>query len=139
VDGKGLTLYQLDTDSATVVTCESQCAATWPPLIVKGAPVAGAGIDATLLSTVNGANGKQVTYAGHPLYTFSGDQGPGQVNGFGSGGVWWVLGADGAKIAPPPPPPETQARSVPTSPPTAAPEPPPPPPPPSMPAPSYGY
>jgi predicted lipoprotein with Yx(FWY)xxD motif len=139
VDGKGLTLYQLDADSATAVTCESQCAATWPPLVVKGTPVAGEGIDASLLSTIDGPNGKQATYAGHPLYTFSGDQAPGQVNGFGTGGVWWVLGADGAKIAPPPPPPDTQARSAPTSPPTAAPEPPPPPPPPSMPAPLYGY
>ncbi|HEY8217561.1 MAG TPA: hypothetical protein VIH82_10525 [Acidimicrobiia bacterium] len=140
VDENGLTLYQLDTDTATAVTCTGACATTWPPLTVKGAPVAGAGADPALLSTLDTASGKQVTYAGHPLYRFSGDQSAGQTNGFGVGGVWWVLAADGTKVAPPPPPPATQAQvaPAPTSPPTQAP-PPPPPPPPSMGSPGYSY
>lgn len=137
VDENGFTLYQLDTDTATAVSCNAECATTWPPLSVKSAPVAGPGVDPSLLSTLN-TGARQVTYAGHPLYRFSGDQAAGQTNGFGVGGIWWVLAADGVKIAPPPPP-DTQPRVVapPTPPPT---EPAPaPPPPPSSPAPSYGY
>jgi len=35
-----------------------------------------------------------VVYDGHPLYYFSGDSGPGQVNGQGSDGFgaqWWLV------------------------------------------------
>jgi predicted lipoprotein with Yx(FWY)xxD motif len=140
VDANGLTLYQFDNDTATAVACTGQCATTWPPLTVKGTPVAGAGVDANLLATIDNGTAEQVTYAGHPLYLFSGDQAAGQTNGFGSGGVWWVLAADGTKITPPPPP-DTQPRVAPaqTSPPTEAPPPPPPPPPPATMLPGYGY
>jgi predicted lipoprotein with Yx(FWY)xxD motif len=36
------------------------------------------------------ANGSQVEYNGHPLYTFSGDTAPGQTNGEGLFGMWFV-------------------------------------------------
>ena len=139
VDENGFTLYLLDTDTATTISCTAECATTWPPVTVDGAPVAGPGVDPSLLATLATATAEQVTYAGHPLYRFSGDQAAGQTNGFGVGGIWWVLAADGTKVAPPPPP-ETQPRVVtpPTSPPTEPP-PAPPPPPPSSPPPSYGY
>ncbi len=42
-----------------------------------------------------------MTYAGHPLYYFSGDQAAGDVNGKGSDGFgakWWPVAADGAAI-----------------------------------------
>jgi predicted lipoprotein with Yx(FWY)xxD motif len=141
VDENGMTLYQLDTDTATMVTCTDQCARAWPPLTITATPIAGAGVNASLLSTVATPTGKQITYAGHPLYRFSGDQAAGQTNGFGTGGVWWVLAPDGSKIVPPAPP-TTQmpAAAAPTSPPTEAPTAPPPPP--SAPAPTmggYGY
>jgi predicted lipoprotein with Yx(FWY)xxD motif len=146
VDEDGFTLYLLDTDTATTISCTGECATTWPPLTVTSAPVAGPGVDSSLLSTLGTSARKHVTYAGHPLYRFSGDQAAGQTNGFGVGGIWWVLAADGTKITPPPPPPpETQPRVVapPTSPPAEQPPapapPPPPPPPPSSPSPSYGY
>jgi predicted lipoprotein with Yx(FWY)xxD motif len=136
VDENGFTLYVLDTDTATSSSCAAACATTWPPLEVTSAPVAGAGVDPALLSTLASSASKQVTYAGHPLYRFSGDDAPGQTNGFGVGGVWWAIAPDGTKIAPPPPP-ATQPPVVaaPTSPPTEPPPAPPPPPPP----PSYGY
>lgn len=99
VNGDGATLYQRDSDSPTQVTCTGACANTWPPAIVTGAPVGGAGLDASKLGTVNGPNGVQATYAGHPLYRFSQDASPGDTNGQGfAGGTWWVLGADGNKI-----------------------------------------
>jgi predicted lipoprotein with Yx(FWY)xxD motif len=139
VDQNGFTLYLLDTDTATTISCTAACATTWPPLTVKSAPLAGPGVNASLLSTLATPAGKHVTYAGHPLYHFSGDQAAGQTNGFGVGGIWWVLAADGTKITPPPPP-DTQPRVVapPMAPPTGPP-PAPPPAPPSSPPPSYGY
>jgi predicted lipoprotein with Yx(FWY)xxD motif len=40
------------------------------------------------------ANGEQVAYNGHPLSTYSGDSEPGQTNGQGFGGVWFVVTTD---------------------------------------------
>jgi predicted lipoprotein with Yx(FWY)xxD motif len=37
------------------------------------------------------ANGMQVEYNGHPLYTFSGDSASGQTTGEGFGGIWHVV------------------------------------------------
>ena len=99
VNGDGATLYQRDSDTATQVTCTGGCATVWPPAIVTGTPLAGVGIDASKLGTVNGPNGLQATYGGHPLYRFSQDTNPGDTNGQGfAGGTWWVIGADGNKI-----------------------------------------
>jgi hypothetical protein len=39
---------------------------------------------------LNDANGSQVAYNGHPLYTYSGDSAPGQANGEGFGNIWFV-------------------------------------------------
>jgi predicted lipoprotein with Yx(FWY)xxD motif len=43
------------------------------------------------LTVVADANGNQVEYNGHPLYTYAGDTGPGQTTGEGAGGVWHVV------------------------------------------------
>ena len=43
----------------------------------------------------------QVTYAGHPLYTYVGDTSKGAVKGQGldvDGGLWWVVAPDGSRI-----------------------------------------
>jgi predicted lipoprotein with Yx(FWY)xxD motif len=50
------------------------------------------------LSVLQGANGAQVEYNGHPLYTFVGDSAPGQTNGQGKGGVWFVVTPDIAAL-----------------------------------------
>jgi predicted lipoprotein with Yx(FWY)xxD motif len=107
VDENGFTLYLFDNDTAGTVTCTGSCAGTWPPVTVRGTPVAGTGIDPDLLATADTGATAHVTYAGHPLYRFSGDVAAGETNGFGVGGVWWVVAADGTKVAPPPPPPTT--------------------------------
>jgi predicted lipoprotein with Yx(FWY)xxD motif len=42
-----------------------------------------------------------VTYNGHPLYYYAGDQKPGDIKGQGLnqfGAAWYVLGANGNKI-----------------------------------------
>ena len=59
----------------------------------------GDGVDASLLGTVaHPGAGTQVTYNGWPLYLFSGDSDPGDTNGQGQGGVWFVLDPTGNAI-----------------------------------------
>jgi predicted lipoprotein with Yx(FWY)xxD motif len=102
VDAKGQTLYLWDADHGSMSTCNGACAADWPPLTTKSAPKAGSGVKASLLGTTKRADGTQeVTYAGHPLYTFAGDTTPGQTTGQGSaafGAPWWVVTPAGKAI-----------------------------------------
>jgi predicted lipoprotein with Yx(FWY)xxD motif len=97
----GLTLYRFDPDTATTSACTGGCATAWPPVI--GKPVAGTGVTASDLGTITRSDGTiQATYQGHPLYTYSGDTGPGQTSGNGVGGTWHVvLAAEGANGAAP--------------------------------------
>lgn len=100
---KGRALYMWRADKARTSACYGQCATYWPPLLTSSArPRGGAGIQASLLGTTRRKDGKlQVTYAGHPLYTFAGDSAAGQANGEGSNGFgakWYVLAPSGAVI-----------------------------------------
>ncbi len=89
-ESNGDTLYYLTKDSATDVTCTGTCAGIWPPLLLaSGQPTASSSLP-DALTVVSGGNGRQVEYAGHPLYRYSGDTGPGQSNGEGFNGVWFV-------------------------------------------------
>lgn len=90
-NAQGLTLYYLTADTATTAACAGTCAGIWPPLLFTGtgsptsaSPLSGA------LSAVTDANGHQVEYNGHPLYTYSKDTAPGQTNGEGFKGKWFV-------------------------------------------------
>ena len=59
----------------------------------------GRDVDASLLGTAeHPAAGTQVTYNGWPLYFFAGDASPGDTNGEGQGGVWYVLDPTGNAI-----------------------------------------
>ena len=59
----------------------------WPALLTKGAPIAGPGVNRSLLGTVtrtdvlSGESVQQVTYAGLPLYRFFLDETPGETDG----------------------------------------------------------
>jgi predicted lipoprotein with Yx(FWY)xxD motif len=101
-DAKGRTLYLWDADHGAMSTCNGECAQDWPPLTTKAAPKAGAGVKASLLGTSTRSDGtKEVTYAGHPLYYYAGDTGPGQTTGQGSaafGAPWWVVTPAGKAI-----------------------------------------
>lgn len=105
VNGKGATLYLFQADKTSKSTCNGACAKQWPPLTVSGKPTAGSGVDSAKLSTSTRSDGShQVTYNGHPLYTFSGDTKAGQTNGQGLnafGATWYVLGTDGKQITKP--------------------------------------
>jgi predicted lipoprotein with Yx(FWY)xxD motif len=90
-DTRGMTLYYFAADSATKSACSSSCAQMWPPQLFTGS--GGPTSSTTLagkLSVQTDANGNQVEYNGHPLYTFSGDTAPGQTNGEGLFGAWFV-------------------------------------------------
>lgn len=103
VAANGKTLYRYTKDSKGVNRCtaDKACAPYWPQLLVKATakPVAGAGIKAALLGTIKAAHGmRQVTYAGFPLYYFSGDKAAGQMNGQGFQNQWYVVNTKGAFV-----------------------------------------
>ena len=100
VDRGGSTLYALTDDVDGVSTCVGRCAATWPPAAPAGAmPSVADGIVPSGVTVTTRADGSaQLTLGGSPLYTFSGDARPGDTNGQGSGGVWFVIAADGQLI-----------------------------------------
>jgi predicted lipoprotein with Yx(FWY)xxD motif len=99
VTGEGRTLYLYMKDRGTQSACSRRCMQVWPPATVSGAPVAGPGVAAAKLTTTKGTeNGRQLVYNGHPLYTLSADVRPGQINGEGFLGTWFVVSAEGKRI-----------------------------------------
>jgi predicted lipoprotein with Yx(FWY)xxD motif len=103
VDGRGRTLYLFGRDRLGKSACLGKCAAFWPPLIASRKPAATAGAKASLLGTTRRPDGRlQVTYNGHPLYTFVKDVRKGQTNGEeldAFGAEWYALSATGSKVA----------------------------------------
>jgi predicted lipoprotein with Yx(FWY)xxD motif len=104
VDGRGRTLYLFEKDRNGSSACDSACAKFWPPLTSQATPRAGKGVQQSMLRLARRHNGlRQVTYAGHPLYTFVGDKSSGQTTGEGLnkfGADWYVLAATGQKVEP---------------------------------------
>jgi predicted lipoprotein with Yx(FWY)xxD motif len=92
VDSKGFTLYDFHKDKGTKSSCYGACAGVWPPLTTEGTAQAEGGAMASKLGTTKRSDGTiQVTYAGHPLYTYTADTKPGDVTGndFSSYGAQW--------------------------------------------------
>ncbi len=101
VNAAGMTLYHYTPDKHGTVKCTAACAKFWPPLVVaRGTkPKAGAGVSAAKLSTLKRPDGTtQVTYAGFPLYRYSGDAKPGDVKGQGFQGVWHAVTPAGTLV-----------------------------------------
>ncbi|MEU8630594.1 SCO0930 family lipoprotein [Amycolatopsis sp. NPDC048633] len=100
VDQNGMTLYlfQKDTKKAKTSACNGDCAKTWPAVLSNG-KVELQGIDSKLLGSIKRADGtEQVTIGGWPVYTFSKDTKPGDANGNGVNGTWFVIEPAGCKI-----------------------------------------
>jgi predicted lipoprotein with Yx(FWY)xxD motif len=99
VGGNGRTLYMFSADKKGKSACSTTCAAVWIPLTTHGAPRAAGGAKAGDLGTIKRTGGaKQVTYKGHPLYSYVADTAPGQVTGQGLneyGGWWYAVTAAG--------------------------------------------
>ncbi len=104
VNSRGFTVYAFSRDGRGEDRCVaiSGCTAVWPPLTTHGSVRAGAGVQASLLGTISlGGGTRQVTYAGHPLYTYAADSGPGQTDYVGAsqfGGVWPALQSSGRLV-----------------------------------------
>ena len=116
-DEAGCSLYVLTSDQAHALTsapfaCSDNTnptgwpcdAVLWPALLTKGAPIAGPGVNPTLLGTVTrtdvpiGGPVNQVTYAGLPLYRFFLDESPGEREGANlfdpitsPAGIWYLV------------------------------------------------
>jgi predicted lipoprotein with Yx(FWY)xxD motif len=104
VDARGRTLYVFAKDKHGRSACYGACAAYWPPLLSSAKPRPGRGVRASLLGLAKRTDGKrQVTYAGHPLYRFSGDTKAGATTGEGLtdfGGAWDAIAASGRAVEP---------------------------------------
>jgi predicted lipoprotein with Yx(FWY)xxD motif len=98
VDANGMTVYAYAKDQANSNTsnCSGACASTWMPFLTQGTPTVGSNatasdgtqLDTTKLGTITRSDGTtQVTFNGWPLYYFSGDKAPGDINGE----MWFVM------------------------------------------------
>jgi predicted lipoprotein with Yx(FWY)xxD motif len=100
VDSKGRTMYVFANDKANVSNCNGSCAAAWPPVTAPSPlPSSVSGVTGAIGSIARSDGSHQLTVAGHPVYTFSGDSAAGQTNGQGinlNGGVWNVVSPSGA-------------------------------------------
>ncbi len=95
-NAKGFTLYSFAPDTPATSKCYGSCAVYWPP--VTGTAAAGQGLPGRV-GTIRRTDGShQVTYNGHPLYTYIGDSAPGQARGNNlnlNGGLWHEVPASG--------------------------------------------
>ena len=104
VDSSGFTVFRFSKDPRNSDTCVkiSGCTNLWPPLMSSGRPVAGPGVRAALLSTIKlPGGGRQVTYAGHPLYRYSAATEKGETAYIGAqqfGGSWYALNSAGGSV-----------------------------------------
>jgi predicted lipoprotein with Yx(FWY)xxD motif len=88
-NANGFTLYSFAPDTPASSKCYGSCAAYWPP--VTGTPAAGQGLPGTVTTITRTDGTHQLTYNGHPLYTYIGDTAPGQATGNNlnlNGGLW---------------------------------------------------
>jgi predicted lipoprotein with Yx(FWY)xxD motif len=103
VDSKGRTLYLFRRDSGPKSTCLGACASAWPPLRATGKPTVSGEADGSLVGTSPRSDGEpQVTYNGHPLYLYAGDEKAGDTRGQGLtdfGASWYVLSPGGQQVS----------------------------------------
>jgi predicted lipoprotein with Yx(FWY)xxD motif len=88
-NAKGFTLYSFAPDTPATSKCYGSCAAYWPP--VTGTPAATSALPGRVGTLKRTDGSEQLTYNGHPLYTYVGDSAPGQARGNNlnlNGGLW---------------------------------------------------
>ena len=100
VDHNGMTLYYVSTDQSGVSNCYGPCAAVWPPAYID--PTSAllnqtGGMPG--ITTIRRSDGTfQLAWNGMPLYGYSRDRAPGDVNGNGITdpfGTWHVASPNG--------------------------------------------
>lgn len=102
VDGRGHTLYLFLKDRYGRSTCYGACAQIWPPALASGSPLAGPGVAKAKLTTARRRDHtRQLVYNGHPLYAMDADTRPGEMEGEGFLGTWFVVSPAGHHVAEP--------------------------------------
>jgi predicted lipoprotein with Yx(FWY)xxD motif len=101
-DGNGMTLYMFTNDSNKKPTCYGACAQMWPPLLIASpGKIYPNNVDPQVIGYVERMDGTcQVTINGQPVYYFSGDKAPGDINGQGVKGTWFAVSPTGGKTPP---------------------------------------
>jgi predicted lipoprotein with Yx(FWY)xxD motif len=98
----GRTLYLFAADKPGVSNLSAAGFAAWPAFAAAGAVHASGGASGAKLATITSRGAKhQLTYAGHPLYYFVGDQRTGATNGqalFEFGAKWYVVAPSGGAV-----------------------------------------
>lgn len=100
VDAQGKTVYVFDKDTANSgkSACAGACLTAWPPVPAPDTTPTATGVAGTVGSIATASGTRQLTLNGLPLYYYKDDSAGGDVHGQGVGGIWWVVGADGAKM-----------------------------------------
>lgn len=102
-DATGQAIYLFDVETTSESRCYDACAEAWPPVLTTGDPMAGPGVEASLLATTERSDGAvQVTYNDHPLYFYA-HEGKREVKChdiFLNGGNWYVVRPDGDPAPP---------------------------------------
>lgn len=97
--GTGHTLYIYRADPPFISICFDTCVAMWPPMTVRGRPIAGPGINPKALGTAPRTGGiRQVTYYGSPLYTYAFDTRPHETGGQDVLELWNVISPSGRLV-----------------------------------------
>ena len=97
-NAQGLTLYSFAPDTSSKSVCNGACATSWPPVT----PATTATVKSPFATIKRAGGATQLTFHGHPLYTFVGDKAPGQATGNGVnafGGLWHEAPASGGAVA----------------------------------------
>jgi predicted lipoprotein with Yx(FWY)xxD motif len=93
-NAKGMILYYKLNDPRPASACTGACATAWPPVLANTMNMMMVSSSMQLphkLMVYKTANGNQVEYDGHPLYTYAGDMTPGMFTGRGMGNVWYLV------------------------------------------------
>ncbi|MFF4760212.1 SCO0930 family lipoprotein [Streptomyces sp. NPDC001292] len=104
VDRNGMTVYRFSKDQAwpkSVSACTGSCLEKWPAVAPVAAGDTKGVVKKGMMPFTRPDGVKQMTVNCWPLYTFSGDEAPGDVNGQGVGGTWFAVSPDGKAIGAP--------------------------------------
>jgi predicted lipoprotein with Yx(FWY)xxD motif len=101
-NGRTLYLFTKDSTDPPESNCDGECAEKWPPLLSTGTDPVLNGVAPDLVGTVTRSDGsEQITVGNWPVYTYVEDTAPGQTNGHGISGVWFVIEEEGCKSTAP--------------------------------------
>ena len=102
VDSRGRSLYSFRRDSGGRSSCVAACAAAWPHVRAQSSSLAGPELSAAKLTTARSDGGPQILYNGHPLYRFTGNAKPGDINGqrvTAFGAAWFAVSRAGQVVS----------------------------------------